>query len=508
MLSRLKYFFKHTVIYSLSNVMIKLAGFFLIPLYTNTLYLSAADFGLFGIIDVSLTIATEVLTLGQGNSILMFNNSEEFKDKKQTAFFTVVIYTSIISFAFFVLVLTFTPFLTSMFSEPLKYAAYLRWCGSIVLVRIINNILLSKLRADEKSSRFTLVNVSKTLIMLCLTIYFLTTLKLGVLGILYASFIAEVIALILMLPSVLLSFVRMERIKFDKETMRAGIKFGLPIALSVIGAMLLSVSDRYILKIFTDFKTVAVYDLGYRISGVINMFVILPFSYTLLPNAFTVSGKSGDKRYFSKLLTYLTFILVWLGLAQSFFSEEFIMFFTSNSLYALSYSVIPIITFSYVFSGMRTVSMVGFYLMKKTGYIAYLILLAASVNIVLNIIFIPVFGMITAAYSTLISFALLHISSQVLANRHYPIPFENLKLLKLLLCGVVLFLLVNFISIDSLILKIIVKIAALIIFPLLLFVLKFYEPGELRSLKGFYKKWKNPIKWIENIAGLNLKDED
>ncbi len=119
MLSKIKYFFKHTLIYSFSNLVTKLAGFFLIPLYTNVSYLSAADFGLFGIIDITLTIATEVLTFGQGNSILMFNNSEEYKDKKQSAFFTVLIFTSLISFAFFVIVLTFSPHSNArVFSEP------------------------------------------------------------------------------------------------------------------------------------------------------------------------------------------------------------------------------------------------------------------------------------------------------------------------------------------------------------------------------------------------------
>ena len=171
--------------------MIKLAGFFLIPLYTNPSYLSAADFGLFGIIDVSLTIVTEVLTLGQANSVLMFNNSEEYKEKKHSSFFTVVVFTSVLSFAFFVLILTFSSTVSSLFSNPEKYNVYLKWCGSIILFRIINNILLSKLRADEKSSRYTLINVSKTLVMLGFTIYFLTVSKLEVLGILYASLLAE-----------------------------------------------------------------------------------------------------------------------------------------------------------------------------------------------------------------------------------------------------------------------------------------------------------------------------
>jgi O-antigen/teichoic acid export membrane protein len=488
--------------------MIKLAGFFLIPLYTNPSYLSAADFGLFGIIDVSLTIVTEVLTLGQANSVLMFNNSEEYKEKKHSSFFTVVVFTSVLSFAFFVLILTFSSTVSSLFSNPEKYNVYLKWCGSIILFRIINNILLSKLRADEKSSRYTLINVSKTLVMLGFTIYFLTVSKLEVLGILYASLLAELVAFLLMLPTVVKFFVGSGAIKFDKDIMWVGIKFGLPLVLATIGSMLLNVSDRYILKIFTNFKTVAIYDLGYRIAGVINMFVILPFSFTLLPNAFNVSGKTGDKRYFSKLLTYLTFVLVWLGLAQSFFAEEFIMFFTTDPIYASSYQVVSIITFSYIFSGMRSVSTIGFYLTKKTGYIAVMILFAALLNIILNVIFIPIYGMITAAYTTLIAFLLLYLFSQIISNKRYYIPFENFKLVKILLCGVILFLAVTVLGNDDFVLKLVLKVAALLLFPLILFLLKFYEVREIKSLKGFYKKWKDPKKWFENIVGLNLNDEN
>lgn len=508
MLAEIKYFLKHTAIYSISNVLSKAAGFFLIPLYTNSVYLSPADFGLFGIIDISLTIAAEILTLGQANSILMFSNSAEYKDKRAISFSTITAFISLLALVIFAILLLFSPIITSAFSQPALYAKLLRWSGLIILFRIINNVLLSKLRAEEESTLYTITNSVKIVLALFLTIYFLVELKLGVQGILYSYFISELVGFLVILPRMLRflfkpSLDKTQKVGFDKNLLWTALKFGFPLALATIGSMALNLSDRYVLKFFTDFKTVAIYDLGYRIAGILNMFIILPFSLTLLPVAFKVLGSKGDKRYYTKLMTYLTFVLVWLGLAQSLLSEEFIKFFTSNPLFELSYPIVPIVTFAYIFSGTRLVASLGLYFSKKTSFVALAVILSSVINVVLNFIFIPIFGMVAAAYSTLLAFAFYHYFVQVIANKHFHIPFENWKVIKAIFVGCLLFLLVYFIKFDSSWIKFLAKIAAICIYPLLLYILGFYELQEVKSLKGFFKKWKDPTKWMENLSNLS-----
>jgi O-antigen/teichoic acid export membrane protein len=512
MIAEIKYFLKHTAIYSISNVLTKAAGFFLIPLYTNSTYLSPADFGLFGIIDISLTIAAEILTLGQANSILMFGNSAEYREKKNSSFFTVTIFVSLCALIIFSILLIFTPIIASLFSQPLFYAKLLRWSGMIVFFRIVNNVLLSKLRADEQSGLYTTANSVKIVLSLFLTIYFLVELKLGVLGILYAYFIAEIAGFLIVFPWTIFTLLKparvkayanVEKIKFDKSLMWTALKFGFPLALATIGSMALNLSDRYVLKFFTDFRTVAIYDLGYRIAGVLNMFIILPFSLTLLPVAFKVYGTKGDKRYYTKMLTYLTFILVWFGLAQSLLSEEFIRIFTSNPLFKLSYPVVPIVTFAYIFSGTRLVTSLGLYFSKKTRYVALAVILSSIINIVLNFIFIPKYGMLAAAYNTLFAFIFFHYFVQFMANKDYYIPFENWKIIKAILVGCLLFLIVYFIKFDNFWIKFAAKIVAICIYPFLLYIFNFYEKQEIKSLKSLFKKWSKPSKLMENLSNLS-----
>jgi O-antigen/teichoic acid export membrane protein len=90
MIERLKSTVRHTFIYSLSNVAPKIVGIILLPLYTAQL--SKIDFGNWDLIDITIQILTEILILGQATSLILINNSEEYKDKKKTAFFTLSIF--------------------------------------------------------------------------------------------------------------------------------------------------------------------------------------------------------------------------------------------------------------------------------------------------------------------------------------------------------------------------------------------------------------------------------
>ena len=118
----------------------------------------------------------------------------------------------------------------------------------------------------------------------------------------------------------------------------------------------------------------------------------MPLSLTLLPVAYKIFEKPGDKEYYIKIMTYVTYILVWGALFLSLFSKEIISLFSSSESFIPSYKVVPIILFSYVFLGMSMISSLGFYLVGKTGYVAVVTILSATINIALNFLLIPKYG--------------------------------------------------------------------------------------------------------------------
>jgi len=492
-LSKLKYFVKHSLVYSISSVAAKAMGVILLPLYSS--YLTISDYGVLGVIDATLMILVEFLNLGQGQALVMLNNSEEYKDKKKSMFFTIFSFSVFVGLIFIILGEAVVPFVSKYFKQADDFYFYLRISIYIIVLRVINSLFLNKIRADEKSVYYSVISLVKLFLTLAMAIYFVAFAKLGVLGVLYSYIIAEGLNSIILIPSML----KLMELNFEKKFITLSIKFGIPLIFGTLAMMLLNVSDRYILKLFTDYATVGLYDLGYRVAGVINMFIIMPFGLALMPIAYKAYGTDGDKRLYSKLMTYLTFVLVWAGLALSVFSREIIRLFALNPTYWDAYKVVPIIILSYVFFGMRWVASLGMFLTRNTKQVAISTTLASLLNIGLNFWLIPIFGMMAAAYSTLISFILLHFITNYFSNKYYKIQFENSKLVILISLGVLLYIISLLFNDSPLTIKYIFKLFIAVAFPVLLFVFKFYDFIELERLKGFYKKWKNPGDWKNNI---------
>jgi O-antigen/teichoic acid export membrane protein len=146
----------------------------------------------------------------------------------------------------------------------------------------------------------------------------------------------------------------------------------------------------------------------------------------------------------------------------------------------------------------------GLYLKNKTNYIAYNTIGAAILNIALNFLFIPKYKMIGAAVATIISFLALYLASYFATNKFYKISYENLKLVKMLVLTIGLFFLSNLIANSNILVRIGLKIAIIISFPFILYPMNFYEPIEIQTIKGAWRKWRNPLNWKKNRSKIKL----
>ena len=81
MLGKLKHLLKHSVIYGISPIATKAIGVILLPLYTS--YISLAEFGVLGLIDITIYISIELLNLGLSQALVMLNNSDEYSSQNK-----------------------------------------------------------------------------------------------------------------------------------------------------------------------------------------------------------------------------------------------------------------------------------------------------------------------------------------------------------------------------------------------------------------------------------------
>jgi len=477
MLKNVKKTVSHSAIYGLGNLTTKLIGIVLLPLYTK--HISVAEYGVLGILEATIMIMVQVMVLGQAQTFLRFHELDDYAQKQKSLLFTLFVFLSAVTIIFGLVGAGLSNYIGSFFAQPELFALYFRLSFLIVGLRIIGRLLLSTLRIKERPVFFATVNVIKLTVSLVLNIYFIAYLHLGILGILYAYVAGDALLLVMILP-INITYMKPH---FESKIVKAALVFGLPLILSGLATMLLNTGNRYILKLLSNYQQVGLYNLGYKIAGFINVFLIQSFNMGFLPLAYKMYGNKGDKRYFIKMLTYFTFALCWTGLALSMYSEELVKVLGKNSDYWPAWTIVPILTLAFVFEGGKTVTSLGSFLMKKTAWVSYTTLIALAVSIALNFLLIPSFGIIGASLATLIASIILYILSQWAANKFFPVRYENLKIVKMIAISIGLFLIPLLFPDLNFGIKVVLKLLLIMAFPFILLPLGFYEPVEIEKIK-------------------------
>lgn len=498
MLDNIRKTAKHTIIYSLGNLSTKLIGFVLLPLYTKNL--SVFDYGVLGILESSSQFLIAVFGFRLSTSMLRWCSDEKDENIRKS-----IVFTTLVSLLFILIFLdSFLIPLRSWFSElffgNLNYSNYFTILFLSASIGILNHIPLELIRFKEKSLFYITINSLKLVTILTLNIYFITVLKIGVLGIILSQLIGSSLLMILVIPFVLKNI----EFKFSFRIFIEMFKYGFPLIFSTISTMLLSLGDRYIIRYLKGFSDVGLYTLGYRIASVINVFILQSFSMGFLPIAFKMYDKPEAKRFFSKILTYFVMFLIFSVLGLSFFSKEIIKTFALNKDYWLSYTIVPILSLTFVFKGMQYVFSLGFHYTKKTKYNAYIIFVGLVINLILNFIFIPKYNIYGAACSTVVSSLTITLLFYYFSQKVYFIKYELGKITKLFMTGFFLFGISIFIQDLTIILRILVKFTLLIAFPIILRFWNFFNEIELVRIKQAWKKWTNFGKFIENVKKIKF----
>ena len=489
MLENIKHLLKHSVIYSISNISLKASGIILLPIYTS--YFTVEEYGRLGLILITIIIVSQSLILGQGLSLIRYNNSIEFRDKRRTILFTLTILITVVALLFITFGNLFIKQLASLFGDARIYESYLKIAIIIIALITLNNLFLSKIRADENSLHYTISSLLKILVVIVLSIYLIVYIKLGIEGVLYAQMIGEAGQLLFVLPYIL----KHSETKLEYKIIKPSLRYGFPLIFSALAINLLNGSDKFILKFLTSYTELGLYELGYRIGGIVNMFIILPFGLTLMPLAFRIYKTRGDREYFSRLKSYVAFFLVWAGFSLSIYSKEVVELFANDPSYYPAYSVVPLIILSYVLYGLSMISSLGMYLTGKNQFVAIITIVCAGINIGLNFWLIPLYGMMGAALNTAVSFAIVDILSTFTSNRYYKIPYQHFKIASLFLIVITLFFITELSNDWELEYRILIKLLFIILFPILLSGLKYFSKEEINTFYGAFKKWIKPATW-------------
>lgn len=477
MFDELKNTAKKTSIYSLGNLLPKLVGFLLLPLYTDKL--STSEYGILAILQASMQVLIGVFGFNLHTAMLRWLAQEKEELSQRSIVFTTLISTLIVVVILQILLLPFSADFAQFFFSNSEYTVYFVLLFISSGIGILNNVPLNLIRFHEKPAFYIIITTVKFTTILLLNIYFVAIAQIGVEGIIWSELIGGIILLVLSSGFVYKNMI----IKFNVPILKQMFAYGFPLIFSTTFSLVLTLGDKYIIKFLLDDANVGVYSLGHRVASVINVFLIQSFQLGYLPIAFKKLDDTNAKRFYSKVLTYFVLLLVITAMFFSLFGREIILLMSTNKEYLISYTVIPIISLAFVFKGMQYVFSLAFHFTKRTSYNAYIVIATSILNVSLNFLFIPIYGYMGAAYSMVISMFVMMLLTYFYSQKLFEINYENKRLLTLILLGTALCLTTEFNLFEGFYLTIVFKIMLMLVFPVILLLLRFFDDVEISRIK-------------------------
>lgn len=254
------------------------------------------------------------------------------------------------------------------------------------------------------------------------------------------------------------------------------LALSLPLIPHLLAQTLLSQSDLIMITNICDAEKTGIYSMAYTIAMVLYsllsqiMAVWSPWCYRrLAENNTSIIYK------YSKVL-FLIALIMSIGLMM--ISPEAVTFFLADSYHECIY-LIPIIVVGMFFLFSYTFFYDIEYYHKKTKLIAIASILSAFINILLNAIFIPIYGYIAAGYTTAIGYFFLMLLHMIFMRKIDTRKIYNIRVL--FLSG--MFVLVYAIIIQYLINHILLRY--FISISIILFILIFIRKDIFSFLKNF-----------------------
>lgn len=482
------------MLYSIGNLAGKMSGIILLPLYTS--FLSAEMFGLYSLFEVSYLLIQAFTGMGVKAALMRWYWDKEMESQRKELFFSSFVFNFIVSvFTLITLFIGFNLVATYLFKAEVSLELKSVFLLS-TFIRLIVDMPMLLLRITHQAGQHTKHQLIQLGVFVGSAVLFLAWFRLGILGIFLGFLVANSINLLLLIPFIA------KNIKwvYKRHVIKDMLAFGFPLALSNLVNLILSMSDKVVINLFSNLKNVGNYTLAYKISNIVELMVVNAFMNAYTHVFFKGMDETGNERFFAKTFTYFIFTLTIISLGLVLFVGDVVTILSFNNKdYIDSIHLIPILTLGIIFGGARSMLVLPLQRHKKTRIISLLSVTIGLTNLGLNILLVPIMGSMGSALATMFtqmcsSIWLLHYATK-LDNT----PYEVRKIVLMLGAAILLANIGIWMPIDAWIFKALINTILIISWFAILYFSNFFEPIELLRIRQAWDKWKQPANWKANL---------
>ncbi len=427
MLAQLKRVFKDTTIYGLGGLLPKAAGFILLPVYTR--FLTPADYGIMSLATLVTTMVGVVMIVGQNGSLTLFYRSSDTsvdEDERKRLLFTVVAFVLSFGAAVLGLLLLVGHSLTQALfkSEEFTFSPFLVVALVTAYAQLPLGLLQAVNRARGQAGTHTAFHLASFALNMSFTIYFVVALRQGAIGSLKGTLAAALIVA----PVALVVLIRQARPRFSGAWLKKSLMFGLPLVPHFVAGWMLTFSDRYLLERIRTLEEVAMYSLAYNVAMVMNL-VSLSINQAWGPVYYDVADSEERTRVLPKLTVVYGAAVAVAAIGLVLFSHELVLLLAAPRFWPAA-PLVPIVVAGYYCFASYSVVSTGIFYRKRTKYVPLISAGAAVLNIGLNLLLMPRYGMWAAAWNTLVAYAAMAFVAFFVSRRLMPGTLDGSRLLR------------------------------------------------------------------------------
>lgn len=440
-ISPIKRIIKDTRYYTLAKVIPGFLGFLAVVIYTRLL--NPEEYGLYILAITTVFIVTSICFEWLNKSILRY--FEKYKQDQRLPEFISTVANSLIGIVIIVLVLWYlgVNFLQSHLDFNL--VVLLNIGGLVILTQAGYTLILFFRQAAQESSKYAVRSILNAITKLAIAVCFIYFLHTGPKGILWGMAISAGGIFIWDISP----FYHKYQIKicyFSKKLFKNLLAYGLPLIGLSAASYILVAADRYMIEHFLTTDDVGIYSAGYNLSSAIIQFpiaILLLAAYPIIIETFEREKEKETSLLLNKILAIYFIFLAPMIFGIAVLSKNITGTLLGESFQG-SYIILPWISAGVFCFGLTQYLYKPFELKQKTKILSFLVICAAILNIILNLFFIPKFGIVGAAYSTLISYFVYLFSTWLISHKIFIWSFPWQTIGKTIFASIIMYLILRF----------------------------------------------------------------
>jgi O-antigen/teichoic acid export membrane protein len=418
------YLFRDFFTYGMGDIVLKVTTFITLPLYTRIF--NPGDYGIWSFVNTIIGLLSGILILGGDSAYARFYFEAKTLGERQLITSTWFGFLALWSIGAILLCLPFSGFFSSWSFGTSQYRLLFVFAFLSIPISLINTMCGQTLRNQFRASLFTALNILSSVLNIGFGISAVVILKLGLVGLLGGFFLAALV----MLPIRLWTARHMLQPVFSMSVLRNMLKFGISLVPTSLAYWVFASSDRIVLGKLSTLDQLGLYSIASATTSVLTL-VHGAFGQAWSPHAIRMYEEEPNvaSMFFGQVMTYLLVSFGFLSVCITTFGPEVLMIVSTPTFYPAASAIAPL-ALGFIAYSSTQVTAVGISLTKKTKFFALYSWMAALLNLTLNILFVPRWGMMAASWSTALSYTFLTVAYALTSQRLWHVTYEKKRILR------------------------------------------------------------------------------